>query len=481
MVAGDAGYIVAAPRSPLSTLVVAGGIAIASALLAIANPPMAGAIILFLIVALFALNDVRAGVYAFIVIAPWTTVANILAGGRWVALGTDALLILFAATVVALVRNEDLTPTIRRIGIAWFAFLVLGLAGMLNPRGLGLLGDLEGYRAMFLPMLALPVGYVLARRSASFENNAAAAVVAATVVVALMGIRQVIELSPLEEAIIENAKSDILPFTATGTNRFRAFSPLPGPFHFGFLMMIAITLVLSAAMARVRAWHGVVLALLIVALGLNATRLNWSGTAFAIATVVLLSLSPRHLPRLLARIAVIVIIGILALRTLSNLQIFSPIRNFAAEFLTNPLANSSYTGRVLGWFTEIFPAIQAAPVFGYGTGMAKDALGPFTSHNLLLKILIEGGVLLLVAYVATTVLILAAIWRRRTSPLTRAAIALMVGMHAAGMFAPILDALPGNEYYWLLLGVALAGTVSASHNEARRQSEVALPPDGQPV
>lgn len=455
--AGSTSQRVALASWPMHPALLVSGIAGVAAGLALVSAPLAGAFVIFLIVALIGLADIQAGMVALVVIAPWTAVANVLIGGRWVALGPDALLIAFAASMLGVGDREDLTPRIQRIATLWLAVLAIAFIEMFNPKGLGLAGALEGYRAMFLPLLALPVGYILMRRAATFEQTAVRAIIVAIVIVALMGIRQVIHLSPLDAAIIENAKSDILPFTATGTNRLRAFSPLPGPFHFGLLMMIGITLITGAAMNRMRAWHGLLLAVLVIALGLNATRLNWMGTAIAVTVVLLLSISPRRLHRWLPRLLMVLIVGLVSLRVLADLPLFSPIRRFATEFLTNPLANTSYVGRILGWYTDIFPAIRSAPIFGYGTGMAKDALGPFTSHNVVLKILLEGGATLLIAYLALTAAVVLALWRRRgTSVLARSLIALVVGVHAAGMFAAILDALPANEYYWLLLGIGLA-------------------------
>ena len=448
--------------------------AAAAALLTLASPAFAAAATLFIVVALVAVADLQIAIVVLLLVAPWMTLANVLVGGRWVALAADGLLILVFASLPSL--NEGWRPrgSLKWIAASWLAILAVGLAGMANPRGLSLLGDLEGYRAFFLPLLALPIGFVLVRHIPTFERTMLLAIIAAAVCVALMGIRQAISISSIDLDIIQNAKSDFLPFTITGTNRLRAFSPLPGPFHFGLMMMIAITIVGGLALQRARTWHGIVLAILLIALGLNATRLNWAGTLLAIASMFLLSLSRERLLRTLLSLLMLALFGFGAIRLLGDVRGFATLQRFATSFFSNPLENTSYTYRVLSWFTDIIPAIRAAPIFGYGTGMAKDGLGPYSSHNIILKLLIEGGALLLLPYLILLTLIVRALWgRRRVSFSARAGIALILGVHAAGMFGPILDAFPANEYFWLLIGVAL-GTATLSDDLGQTADETVL-------
>ena len=441
--------------SPLR-LIALGIAAAAAALLTLASPAFAAAATLFTVVALVAVADLQTGVVVLLLIAPWMTLANVLVGGRWVALAADGLLILVFASLPSLSEGWRAHGALKWISASWLAILLVGLAGMANPHGLSLLGDLEGYRAFFLPLLALPIGFVLVRRIPTFERTMLFTVIAAAVCVAIMGIRQAINLSSIDLDIIHSAKSDFLPFTITGTNRLRAFSPLPGPFHFGLLMMIAITIVAGLAMQRARVWHGVVLVVLVIALGLNATRLNWAGTVLAIGSMFFLSLSRERLHRTLVSLLVLAVVGFGAIRLLGDVRGFATLQRFATSFFSNPLENTSYTYRVLSWFTDIIPAIRRAPIFGYGTGMAKDGLGPYSSHNIILKLLIEGGSLLLVPYLVLLSFIMRVLWRRRRVSLTaRVALALILGVHAAGMFGPILDAFPANEYFWLLIGVAI--------------------------
>lgn len=446
--------------------------AAAAALLTLTSAAFAAAATLFIVVALVAVADLQIAVVVLLVMAPWMTLANVLVGGRWVALAADGLLILVFASLPSLSDGWRPRGPLKWITVSWLAILFVGLAGMANPRGLNLLGDLEGYRAFFLPLLALPVGFVLVRRNASFERTMLLAIIGAAVCVALMGIRQAISISSIDLDIIQNAKSDFLPFTITGTNRLRAFSPLPGPFHFGLMMMIAITIVAGLALQRARAWHGMALVILLIALGLNATRLNWAGTLLAIISLFLLSLSCERLMRTSMSVLILALVGFGAIRLMGDVRGFATLQRFATSFFSNPLENTSYTYRVLSWFTEIIPAIRASPIFGYGTGMAKDGLGPYSSHNVILKLLIEGGALLLLPYLILLAFIMRALWRRRRISLTaRAAIALILGVHTAGMFGPILDAFPANEYFWLLIGVALGGgTLSEGLGQPADQS-----------
>ena len=94
--------------------------------------------------------------------------------------------------------------------------------------------------------------------------------------------------------------------------------------------------------------------------------------------------------------------------------------------------------------------------------LAKDGLGPFTSHNLFLKLLIEGGTALLAVYLVLIATAFVALWRRRQDHHAQLGIALLVGVHAAGMFGPILDAYPGNLLVWLIVGAGLARPLRAA-------------------
>ena len=431
--------------------------AVGAAALALQSPALAIAGSILLVFGLIAVADLRYGTVALILIAPWMTLGNVLAGERWVALGADALLMLLTVGAAAVMNGRTMDRGSRVIGWVLFATLAIGALQMANPRGLSLLGDLEGYRAFFLPLLGIPIGYAMSRADPQFSGVLLRGVVASSLVVAVMGIRQAMAPGAIDWAIIESAQSDFLPFTITGTRRLRAFSPLPGPFHYGLMMSMALTVTVALALFRPRAWQAAAIGVVIAGLALNATRLNWAGAAVALVVVVIASLSSDRIVRWFPRLIALTVIASVTVWGVMRLAVLSPIRTFAGEFLADPLANTSYVYRILGWVTDIIPAIQSAPLVGYGTGMAKDGLGPFTSHNVLLKLLIEGGAILLIAYGILIALILLALWRTRsTSVPARAGIAMILGAHAAGMFGPLLDAYPANVYLWLVLGGALS-------------------------
>jgi O-antigen ligase len=270
-----------------------------------------------------------------------------------------------------------------------------------------------------------------------------------------MGIRQFVAIGAVDWAIIHSSQSGILPFRATGSAVIRAFSPLPGPFHFGLLMMMGLTLVFARSMERARV--GAILAALVMvpALAMNATRLNWMGTAAALAVAALAALRGDRAFRLLGRLCMAAAVAVAVLWQVIQSAAFASLARFS-QTIMNPTSESSYVLRVQGWLTDIFPAIGRHPWLGYGTGMAKDGSGVYTSHNILLKVLIEGGVVLLVPYLLGLVACGVALWRRRDVPEARAAFALILGVHTGGMLGPLLDAFPANVFFWLLLGAGLA-------------------------
>jgi hypothetical protein len=46
----------------------------------------------------------------------------------------------------------------------------------------------------------------------------------------------------------------------------------------------------------------------------------------------------------------------------------------------------------------------------------------------------------------------------------------LAGVHAAGMFGPMLDAYPGNLFLWLLLGAAIASQAPGELLQPRQAS-----------
>ena len=441
------------PSADLLCLVAA---TVIGATAAIASPALAFGLAIFGGLAAVSLIRLSLSWVLFLIIAPWAGLANVLAGGRLVALGLDLFLILCTGLLLLgrdRVRIEsDRSLSVANLGL-WLV-LVIGLTGILNPKGLALLGAMEGFRAFFLPILGLFAGYNIVKRNPRMDSTILTTLVIACCLVAAMGIRQALSPAPLDMAIITNSQTNIMPFQVTGTNRLRAFSPLPGPFHFGLLMMCGLLILFARMQHRMQLSHLAALPLLLVATALNATRLNWFGIAVGAVTLSLVSLDTVRLRRWLVRTATMLVGTSITLLLVLTLDILQPIRSFALS-LIDPTTSTSFIFRVAGWRYDILPAILAHPWVGYGTGMAKDGLGPYTSHNLLLKLLIEGGVTLFSAYLVAVVAITVALVRRREHLGARLGLALLVGVHAAGMLGPILDAYPGNLFVWLLLGAAL--------------------------
>ena len=434
----------------MSVLIALGAIGVA-----LLDPTLAIALLLFATLFSMACRDVHAAVATVIVVAPWTTLTNSLLGGRFVPVGADAFVLSAALLLPATIPRPWVLDRASRLSLhATLACVAIAILQIFNPRGLGIVGGAEGFRAFAMPMLALPLGLAIGRLRPASESALVRAILLASGLVAIMGIRQSIAISNLDMAIIEHAKSDYLPFLITGTNRLRAFSPLPGPFHFGLLMTEAL-LIVVAFLQEGRLRFMALVALFLAALALNATRLNWLGCAVGLAVMVALSIEPKRLARWISRLLAALTVGAGVLWLLARAG-FTVLERFAAAFFTNPTANTSYVYRVLGWVEDIIPAIKRAPLAGYGTGMAKDGLGPYTSHNILFKVLIEGGGLLFIPYIVAISALAVALYQRRKRPVARATLAIIAAVHAAGMFGPMLDTYPANLYFWLVAGLACA-------------------------
>jgi O-antigen ligase/polysaccharide polymerase Wzy-like membrane protein len=448
--------------------VIFGAILLVAIILCLLNPSLAFALSILAGLLAISYSGLSHAWLVVILVAPWGTLANAATQGRLVPLGLDLFLILFA---VALLGQPPERLKVDRIAtVALLGGLLvqaIGLAEMLNPTGLPVVDAMEGFRAFFLPVSGLAIGVFLRRRGRAFGTDLSAAIVVSALTVAAMGIRQALIPGSMDLAIIQNSQSGLLPFLITGTNRLRAFSPLPGPFHFGLLMLIGIAALAAPTLRRWTRWRFIAVAFLVIALLFNATRLNWLGTAVAVGTILLSSLSFSSIRAWVIRLVAVVLALVATTWASFQLEALAPVRQFAMS-LIDPTTTTSFIYRVLGWRHDIFPAIASAPWVGYGTGMAKDGLGPFTSHNVFLKLLLEGGGLLFGAYFVTMAAVVAALVRKRREPLAQFGLGLTAGVHAAGMFGPILDAYPANLFFWLVLGAGLAEPAEATEPSVTR-------------
>ena len=435
----------------LATLAVTG--------VAVASPAIALGMLILEITVVLAFTSIERAFLFVVIVAPWATLGNVLTDSRLLAVGID-----LSVGVIGLATLYHIVPLRSVAGSRWLAnsvaaLFLLGILELVNPRGIGLGGALEGFRAFYYPLLGLPIGWYLAgQRDERGANALATAVVVSALIVAFMGVRQVLLPGDFELQIIARSQTGLLPFKVTGTDRLRAFSPLPGPFHFGLLMTIGLVLLGVRILARATPGALIAACALALALFLNATRLNWLGAMTAAAVLVLLAMNRKTAARTLRGALIGSLVVAAGLWFFWDSSVLAPARTIAQELILNPTSNSSFIYRVLGWKYEVLPAIQRAPLAGWGTGSAKDGVGLFHSHNVVFKVLLEGGVLGLGLYISTTLAAIAILWKRRSEPTARAALALIAAVHAAGMFGPILDTNPANLFYWALLGVATRAT-----------------------
>jgi O-antigen ligase len=122
------------------------------------------------------------------------------------------------------------------------------------------------------------------------------------------------------------------------------------------------------------------------------------------------------------------------------------------------------------WQETIIPAIQKHPWLGYGTSSAGEGLQNlyegtnalfFYSHNLYIKVLLELGIVGLIAFLW---IIGESLWRGlrqlykptsihpQATLLLQWSVAGVMAFLVSGFVIPNLDAYPTNYYFWLLLG-----------------------------
>jgi len=266
-------------------------------------------------------------------------------------------------------------------------------------------------------------------------------------------------------------KNDADMYTGLYGGEVRMQGLFAGPFH----AAIAGVFLIGWALARWRSTRVLPKVVLIVGgvgMYLTLVRTAYIAVALVVAALVILASS---FSVFLKRAGIVAGLGLLALMFAEAfgggkvLSVIASIGNFATD------------GRFLNRLPEYelgFSMFSTSPLFGMGAGSAGDTLGQafganphVTPHNLLLKILVEGGAIGMILWL----LVIFAIWRSldtRSRPGSLAVVSVL-GMFGLGLTGSAIEALPVTYLIFMIAGLGVTqkkGALPAPKNGKRALS-----------
>ena len=357
-----------------------------------------------------------------------------------------ALVVQVAAIVVPFalwVARGGLRSSTRWVVLAVVITLAVWTALVFHPNVPDLIVGLEGWRKSVLALVGVVLG------CAAVARRAVEDLVIGLLVVAL-GVSLVAHLwlTPIESYIARDAA--IYTGEFGGVERLQGV--FAGPFH------VAQAAVLVIGWAGIRFMTRRVLASFAVAVGLAAIAFAMVRTAFvALAAVVLCVALVYPMTR---RLRIGILSGAAAAVVTAGLLAWTGALGPAAASLFTAATDGRLLNRFPGYGEAVTLFVQS-PWWGWGAGSAGDTLGRqfeaaglahVTSHNILLKVVVEGGLVGLVAWVFVAVVLWRTVsWRTGAG---RVALVSLVGLAVFGVVGSSLEALPVTYLLFVLVGLA---------------------------
>lgn len=254
----------------------------------------------------------------------------------------------------------------------------------------------------------------------------------------------------VEAALVDRSAADVYTGLFGGVPRLQGI--YAGPFHSVFAALI----LLVWGLTRFRA--NVILATLAIIFGLASLNLANVRTAYAALAIAVL-FAALALPSASQKAKSLIIIAVAAIATLSIVHQFFPARMAFLSQIINFDEDSRFLGR-LSQYSEGVSMFSQSPIWGWGAGSAGDTLERFfvsgehvTSHNIFLKIAVEGGIIGVALWVALFVSIIRKLPRSKNTRSTAVGlVAVLIGM---GLTGSALEALPLTFLLFFLVGLYL--------------------------
>jgi O-antigen ligase len=349
----------------------------------------------------------------------------------------------------------------RRAGAAvgWVTgILVFWAILVLHPNIPSLEVGVLGFRKTVFCLAGLVAGAAISRRLLPAVELTAVRVLGSAIALSVV----IHQFAPGVEQSITRAAGE---YTGLLGGESRLQGIFAGPFH----AATACLLLIVWGIARFRTFRR--LAPLMVALGFLGMYLTLVRTAYValgLAVVALILCAPTA-GKVLQRVAGAILVAFVGIAFIGA---WNPDAFGVVDSITGFSTDNRFLGRFPG-YAEGVHLVLTSPIVGWGSGSAGDTLEKFfdsgehvTSHNIILKILIEGGLVGAVLWSG----LLYSIFRRlsRGGTLTAIAVGALAVLLGMGLTGSSLETLPLTWFIFLFVGMAV-GTRPSSNRENRLQ------------
>ena len=304
---------------------------------------------------------------------------------------------------------------------------------------------LLGWRKTAFCLLGLLIAVSIPQTNRWFLERAVILILALAI---LVSIALFLFFPATEQSIVDRGAADI--YTGMFDGKPRLQGVFAGPFH---VATAALVLIIWGATRFTRSVNLAVLSLALgaIALVLANVRTAYVALALAVLAILAMSASAGRFARRLIAIGMLSIVALVALTQYlpDQLQLINDIFAFSSD--------TRFLGRLNGYQLGA-QAFSGSPVFGWGSGSAGDTLGPYfghgfhvTSHNMLLKLAVEGGAIGLVLWGALAIVLLRALPRSGSG--STVAVALLAALCGTGLTGSALEALPITFLLFFIVGL----------------------------
>lgn len=319
-----------------------------------------------------------------------------------------------------------------------------------------------GFRKTVFCLAGIVAGAAISRRLLPAVELTAIKALSAAVAVSVV----IHQFAPGLEQSITRAAGE---YTGLLGGESRLQGIFAGPFHAATACLIMVVW----GIARFGTYRR--MAPLVLALGVFGMYLTLVRTAYVALglAVIALVLSAPTAGKVVQRLAATILLAFVAVLAIST---WNPEAFNVVDSITGFSTDNRFTGRFPG-YAEGINLVVTSPIFGWGSGSAGDTLEPYfgnggnhvTSHNIILKVLIEGG--LIGAALWAGLIVSSIIAQKRGAPSTSLAlggVAVLLGM---GITGSSLETLPLTWFIFLFVGMALQSRPKTEHDRNRDEIE----------
>lgn len=341
------------------------------------------------------------------------------------------------------------------INMILIVFLIISFLQIFNPNVPSFLAGLYGFRKTCYQMLAFFLGVYYIKNYLEI-NQIMKYLLYFSIPVLIYGIKQFFWISSFDEKLLELNLADFDTHVFLG--KIRAFSIFSGPFHFGMFSCIIFLMALYFYLNNKRLFYLILCLLSAVGVLASMTRINM--IALAVSLLWFANLGKYALIR---KSLIIFGIPFILLIIFTSIELFSPL-NEAFASISKFYEDQRFLERFIGYRMNI-QAIIEQPLLGYGMGSAADTMEEiysfkvrFVSHNIVLKILTETGIMGLLFF-----LIFFVMWFKKVFVLSlnkdkllkNVAIlitSMVIVLLINGITGSAIEAYPINMWIWFFMG-----------------------------